>query len=151
METPTVTLAPAAGSGMGKMLADTLLSDPEFIPLMRQTALDCLHAMTPRRWDKEQGWVSDPDYRIRAQMFFGLMAHMEGEPVKRIIHQHLGAGGKLDVGGALQDSPELAAAVERELQKARWKHSGNQEHKRPKKAVEKPAELADEGEGMAVG
>lgn len=134
---------------MGKMLADLLLADPEFVPLMRQTALDCLHAMAPRRWDKETNdWIADPDMRTRAQMFFGLMAHMEGEPVKRIIHQHLGTGGKLDVGAALGDSPELAAAVERELQKARWKNSGHQAHKRPKKVA---AVAAEEGEGMAVG
>ncbi len=138
METPsqTVALAPAAGAGVGKMLADLLLSDPDFVPLMRRTAIDCLNAMSPRRWDKEQGWISDPDYRIRAQMFFGLMAHMEGEPVKRIIHQHLGEGGKLDVGGALADSPELAAAVERELQKSKWKHSGRQSYKKPAKVVD---------------
>jgi hypothetical protein len=67
-------------------------------------------------------------------MFFGLLAHMEGEPVKRIIHQHLGADGKLDIRGALQDSPELASAVAAELEKARWRHSGRQDHKRPKKA-----------------
>lgn len=131
------------------MLADQLLSDPEFIPLMRQTAIDCLHAMAPRRWDKESGgWVSDPDMRTRAQMFFGLMAHMEGEPVKRIIHQHLGNGGKLDVGAVLGDSPELTAAVERELQKAKWRHSGHQAHKKPKKV--EPAGEAD-GEAMPVG
>ncbi len=136
-----VTLAPMAGAGIGKQLADALLSDPGFLPLMRQTAIDCLNAMSPRRWDKEQGWISDPDYRIRAQMFFGLMAHMEGEPVKRIIHQHLGDGGKLDVGGALADSPELAAAVARELQKSKWKHSGRQAYKKPAKVVD--GEVAD--------
>src|SRR6478609_8026655 len=102
METAQTVLAPAAGSGIGKMLADSLLTDPEFIPLMRKTAVECLHAMAPRRWDKESGgWVADPDMRTRAQMFFGLLAHMEGEPVKRIIHQHLAAGGKLDLREAL--------------------------------------------------
>lgn len=131
----TLSLAPAAGAGMGKLLADLLLADPEFIPLMRQTAIDCLHAMAPRRWDKESGdWIADPDMRTRAQMFFGLMAHMEGEPVKRIIHQHLGADGKLDLRGALQDSPELAAAVAAELEKAKWRTSGHQASKRPRKA-----------------
>ncbi len=89
--------------------------------------------------------VTEPDAKIQVQTFALIMAHMEGEPVKRIIHQHLGAGGKLDVGAALTDSPELAQAVERELQKARWKHSGNQAHKRPKKA-----EPVD-GEEMPVG
>lgn len=148
METPsqTVALAPAAGAGVGKMLADLLLSDPDFVPLMRRTAIDCLNAMSPRRWDKEQGWISDPDYRIRAQMFFGLMAHMEGEPVKRIIHQHLGQDGKLDVAGALRDSPELAAAVRREVDKVEWRTSGRQPHKRPTKQVEAMEVEGAEGE-----
>lgn len=124
-ESQAITLAPAAGSGLGKLLADSLLADPEFVPLMRKTALECLQAMAPRRWDKESGgWVADPDMRTRAQMFFGLLAHMEGEPVKRIIHQHLGGTGKLDLRGALQDSPELAAAVAAELEKAQWRKSG---------------------------
>lgn len=92
--------------------------------------------------------VTEPDAKIQVQTFALIMAHMEGEPVKRIIHQHLGTGGKLDVGAALGDSPELAAAVERELQKARWKNSGHQAHKRPKKVA---AVAAEEGEGMAVG
>jgi hypothetical protein len=126
---PNVTLAPAAGSGMGKELADSLLADATFIPLMRQTAIDCLNAMSPRRWDKEQGWISDPDMRIRAQMFFGLMAHMEGEPVKRIIHQHLGAGGQLDIMGALRESPALLAAAKREIDKAEFRASGRKQKK----------------------
>lgn len=131
----TVTLAPAAGAGVGKLLADSLLTDPEFIPLMRKTAIECLNAMAPRRWDKETGsWVSDPDCRVRAQMFFGLLAHMEGEPVKRIIHQHLGAGGQVDIMGALRDSPALLAAAEREIEKAKFRD-------RHKKA--KPVQAAD--------
>lgn len=127
-------LAPAAGAGVGKLLADLLLADPGFIPLMRKTALDCLEAMSPRRWDKEtETWINDPDFRIRAQMFFGLLAHMEGEPIKRIIHQHLGGSGAVDPLAALQESPELREAAKRMLEKAEWRHSGKGEHKRPKK------------------
>jgi hypothetical protein len=130
-----VTLAPAAGAGIGKLLADSLLTDPEFVPLMRKTAIDALGAMSPRRWDKDTGkWIADPDMRTRAQMFFGLLAHMEGEPVKRIIHQHLGAGGQLDIMGALRESPALLAAAEREIEKAKWRTSGKQANKVPKKA-----------------
>ncbi len=145
-ENPTLTLAPAAGAGLGKLLADSLLSDPEFVPLMRKTAIECLHAMAPRRWDKESGgWVADPDMKTRAQMFFGLIAHMEGEPVKRIIHQHLGADGKLDLRGALQDSPELAAAVAAELEKAQWRKSGRNAKKAAPviEGEEGPAKPAD--------
>jgi hypothetical protein len=130
-----LSLAPAAGAGIGKQIADSLLAQPDFIQEMTKTARDGLRAMSPRRWDKEsQKWVADPDMRTRAQMFFGLLAHMEGEPIKRIIHQHLGQGGKIDVSAALADSPELQAVVERELHKAQWRTSGNQPHKRPKRA-----------------
>lgn len=132
-ESAQITLAPMAGAGIGKMLADELLKDPEFVPLMRSVALGCLRAMTHRFIMEDKRTIEVPDFKIQAQMFFGLMAHMEGEPVKRIIHQHLGGEGRIDPGAALADSPELAAAVERELQKARWKHSGRQAHKKPRK------------------
>jgi hypothetical protein len=130
------------------MLADELLKDPEFVPLMRSVALGCLRAVTHRFIMERKETIEVPDFKIQAQMFFGLMAHMEGEPVKRIIHQHLGAGGKLDLGSALQESPELAQAVEKELQKAKWRTSGHQAHKRPAKAAkEQPAELVEDAEG----
>lgn len=132
----TASLSPAAGSGIGKMLADSLLAHPGFIDLMQQTALDCLHAMAPRRYDKDTGkWIADPDFRIRSQMFFGLLAHMEGEPIKRIIHQHLGGNGSVDPLGALQESPALREAAKAMLEKAEWKTSGKQAHKVPKKVA----------------
>lgn len=54
-------------------------------------------------------------------MFFGLLAHMEGEPIKRIIHQHLGAGGEQpDFVKALRESPALLTAMKREIEKAEW-------------------------------
>ena len=139
METNQISLAPAAGAGIGKALADELLKDAAFVPLMRQTALDCLHAMAPRRWDKESDtWICDPDYRVRAQMFFGLLAHMEGEPVKRIIHQHLGGAGTVDPLGALRESEALRDAAKAMLEKAEWRTSGRKAYKVPKQAV--PAE-----------
>jgi hypothetical protein len=121
----TVTLAPAAGAGIGKMLADALLASPGFLELMQQTAIDGLNAMTGSRWDKTAGeFVRDPDYRTRAQMFFGLLAHMEGEPVKRIIHQHLGNGAGFDPLAALQGSPALREAARQLLAKSEWRQSG---------------------------
>lgn len=151
MAEETLTLAPASGAGVGKILADRLLSNSDFIPALEAAMMGGLKA-TRSFWSKEAGMVTEPDFRVQVQTAALLLAHMEGEPVKRIIHQHLGTGGKLDVGGALQDSPELAAAVEKELQKARWRTSGHQPHKKPRKAAEeKPGELAEGGDGMAVG
>ena len=146
-ESTELILAPAAGSGIGKAIADDLLARPEFAKKLA----DCLErglTATRRVWvstGKGEGyWEEEPDTRSQLQAAFGIMAHMEGEPVKRIIHQHLGgAGNGFDLQGALKDSPELSAAVERELQKANWRTSGNQAHKRKKKEEEKPAEIVD--------
>jgi hypothetical protein len=139
----TMTLAPAAGAGIGKKVADALLAQDGFVDLMVNAMTNGLKA-TRSFYVKDEGMQTEPDFKVQLQAAALIMAHMEGEPVKRIIHQHLGAGGKLDVGAALTDSPELAQAVERELQKARWKHSGHQAHKKPKKV--EPA-----GEEMPVG
>lgn len=135
-----------AGAGIGKKLADYLLGQPDFISDMGQVILRAIKAKT-RHWDREaREFVIEDDCKTQLQAFALTVAHMEGEPVKRIIHQHLGAGGKIDFKAALEESPELAQALERELQKANWRTSGNQAHKRPKKVqAEKPAEDAAQG------
>lgn len=138
-----LTLAPAAGLGIGKIVADELLSRD--IGKKLADTLERGLTATTKRWiqtGKGEGyWEEQQDTRSQLQAALGIMAHMVGEPVKRIIHQHLGGEGRIDPGAALADSPELAAAVERELQKARWKHSGRQDHKKPKRA--QPAELVE--------
>lgn len=133
-ETETMTLAPAAGGGIGKILADALLADPEFIGLMLGAIRNGLKA-TRSFYVKDQGMQTEPDAKTQIQAFALILAHMEGEPVKRIIHQHLGAGGQVDVLAALRESPALADAARSLLEKADWKHSGNAAHKRPKKAA----------------
>lgn len=116
----TFQLAPAAGAGIGKMLAELLLKDPTFIPLMRDVALGCLHASQPRWCPESKTTERIPDFKIQAQMFFGLLAHMEGEPIKRILHQHMGPNG-IDTLAAMQDSPALLEAVKREVAKAEFR------------------------------
>ncbi len=117
-------LAPAAGAGIGKLIADALLADPDFIPLMKAAFIGALGAEI-HFFDKAAGgWQSRPDYRIRLQAVMGCLAHMEGEPVKRIIHQHLGGGPTIDPLAAMQDSPALREAVRRTLEKAEWRQSG---------------------------
>ena len=46
---------------------------------------------------------------------------MEGDPVKRIIHQHLGGAGAVDPLAALRESPELRQAAKRMLEKAEFR------------------------------
>lgn len=135
-----IELAPAAGAGVGKMLAESLLQRPDFLPAMEAAAMAGLRA-TVRRWDKDtDDWIVDPDCKTQATWFFGLVAHMEGEPIKRIIHQHIGPGRGIDPADALRESPELAAAVARELEKAQWRKGGGE---RSKARAAQRAEVVD--------
>lgn len=136
-------LAPAAGAGIGKIVADELLSRD--IGKKLADALERGLTATRRTWDSGvKQWVEEPDTRSQLQAAMGIMAHMEGEPVKRIIHQHLGGAGGPNLQDALRESPELQAALAKELEKAQWRHSGRQEHKKPRK-VSPAAEPAADG------
>ena len=108
---PLLTLAPAAGSGITKLVVERLLADPEILPLMVEAARGGLQATTPRRWDKDTGkWIQDPDYRVRVQTLFGLFAQADGEPIKRVIHEFKRTGvDPLEV----LDSPAALEAAER--------------------------------------
>lgn len=120
-DTNSIQLAPAAGAGIGKLVADELLKDPEFIPLMKAAFLGALRAEI-HFYDREsKSWESRPDERIRLQAVMGCLAHMEGEPVKRIIHQHLGGQGEVNPLAALEASPALRDAARRMLEKSEFK------------------------------
>ena len=122
-ESGTMELAPAAGAGIGQKIAQVLLADPSFISTMAEVARAGLKATT-RRWDPNaKEWIVEPDFRNQQTMFFGLLAHMEGEPIKRIVHQHLDGRGESAEGieSALRDSPALQSAMERALEKARFR------------------------------
>lgn len=148
METETQ-LAPAAGSGIGKMVADYLLKQPDFIENMGQVIVRALNAKT-RRWDKDaREFVEDDDCKTQCTAFFGIMAHMEGDPIKRIVHQHLGGTGTVDPLAALKESPALREAAARMLEKAEWRHSGMKAHKKPKAVQAVDAELTQEGPASA--
>lgn len=140
MPEETMSLAPAAGAGIGKLLADRLLADPTFIDAMVDAVMNGLRA-TRSFWVKGDGGKgelqTEPDSKTQLQAFSLVLAHMEGEPIKRVIHQHLGGGAQLDVLGALRESPALQEAMERELAKAKWKGG-----KKPKK-VEAPAGIEE--------
>lgn len=141
-EQEAITLAPAAGAGMGKAIAEYLLAQPGFIEDMGQVILRAIKAKT-RHWDREaREFIIEDDCKTQLAAFFGCVAHMEGEPVKRIIHQFLGGQGKVDPLAALRESPALREAAAEMLQKAEWRTSGRAEHKRPKKA--EPAEVVGE-------
>lgn len=139
-----LSLAPAAGAGVGKKLAERLLARDDFMPLMEAAAIDGLQAMAPRRWDKDtQDWITDPDMKTRTAVFFGLIANMEGEPVKRIIHQHVGGGGRVDLVQSLHDSPALLDAAKAMIAKAehRTLKPAREEKKARKVALEQVGEV----------
>ena len=126
VQTEIVSLAPAAGSGIGKQLADELLKRPDFVKKMADAMEDALEATLPRRWDASaKDWApADPDCKVRINAVALLLAHMEGEPIKRIIHQHLGGNGMIDPLSAMKESPALRDAAKRLIEKAEW-------HERP--------------------
>ncbi len=133
--TPNATLAPAAGAGIGKVLAERLLADPEFLPAMISAAMEGLKANHPPRWEPASRTWGDPtpDYKTRTATLFGLLAHMEGEPIKRIVHAHLGGEGPVDPLQAMQESPALLRAAQHLVNKAQFRTR----HTKPTK----PAEL----------
>ncbi len=140
-----LTLAPASGSGIGKILADALLADPDFVPAMIAAAKGGLNA-NRSFYDKAAGGViTEPDERVRIQTLALLLAHMEGEPIKRIIHQHLGGAGEVNPLAALKESPALRESARRMLENAEWKQSGNKAYKKPKASRIQDAEPTQDG------
>ncbi len=133
MQNEQVSLTPASGTGLGKVIFEALLRDDSFLPSMVAAALGGLNACFPKRWDKENDcWgESEPDHKTRVHTFLALWAQAEGEPVKRTIHQHIATGGQLDAIGALQDSPAMLDSLERTIAKAK---SGLRRPRAPKVA-----------------
>ncbi len=133
------TLAPSAGTGVGKLLADALLNTPGFVQLMVDALVGGLRADMPPRWDKHADkWTTAADHRTRVQTVTLILAHMEGEPIKRIIHQHLG-GAEIDAMAAIRESPALQAAMERTLANAKFRDR----NKKPEKPAERSIDLED--------
>ncbi len=120
-----LSLAPAAGSGIGKLLAEKLLSRPDFVEHMVDAVMNGLTA-TRSFWvkgaDGKSELVTEADSKVQLQAFALVLAHMEGEPIKRIIHEHIDA--KVDPLAVLHDSPSTVEAMERLLAKAKWRDSG---------------------------
>ncbi len=66
------------------------------------------------------GWQITPDYRTRLDAIKIILAYAEGMPLQRIlehkIHETRG-----DLADTLRDSPETLEAVEREVEKAKFR------------------------------
>ena len=135
MNNEQLSLAPAAGSGIVKLLADALLARPNFIGELVEVIESGFHA-AKRFWDPEtKTWIQEPDVRTRIATLTLVLAHMEGEPIRKIIHQHIGAGGGIDPLVSLRESPATRDAMRRMLEQAEWHDSGQQDYKRPVKSA----------------
>ncbi len=116
----TVDLAPGAGQGIVRKLAQTVLARPDFMGLLEDALISSLKAEN-KVFDKEQGvLVTYPDAKTRLAALLGILAQFEGDPVKRILHQHVGTpgGAQDELAETLSASPALRGAVERALRKA---------------------------------
>lgn len=117
----TTQLAPAAGSGIGKILAAELVQDPAFIGHLKSAYMD---ALTAEQFFYDKGakeWRGEPDYKTRLAAANSIMAHMEGDPIKRIIHQRMDGPTPADALETALESPALVDAMELAVQKARNK------------------------------
>ncbi len=138
------TLAPAAGAGIGKMVADLLLIDGSYAAEVAEAFRRGLRAKV-RRWDQAlKDWIVDDDCRTQLQAAALSLAHMEGEPIKRVIHQHLGTTGEINLQAAVAESPQLQEQLKRLLENATFRQTAGHRPTtgtgRRTKAV-KPAEL----------
>lgn len=119
METSLVD-APGSGAGLGKKVAEALLADERFVPLMKAAIIDGLEA---KAWfyDKNaKEWHGEPDPKTRLQAFFGAMSHLVGDPIKRVMTASVGPGGApgADLEAALLQSPAYRAALRKQLDRA---------------------------------
>ncbi len=134
MSQEVATLAPAAGAGIGKLLADRLLSDPTFVQLMLDAVLNGLKA-TRSYWTgkgETAELITEPDSKTQLQAFALVMAHMEGEPIKRIIVQDLNKSA--DPMTALMRDPQLLESAKEFIAKADTWHKSGRAKKAPKPA-----------------
>ena len=116
-------LAPGAGSGMGAELAARILSRPDWLDLCEAAIVHGLTAQM-RFFDKaandgKGGFVIMQDAKTQVATVTAIWSHIEGDPVKRIVHE---VHGDPDVAAAadeqLASSPGLRAAMRRRLDAA---------------------------------
>ncbi len=116
-------LAPGAGSGLGRKLAEELEKRPRFIEALADAYMDGLKA-TVSRWNVELKAFEDiPDAKTRVLTANAIIANMEGEPVKRVLVAQ-GAGNRKSETDArvierIAASPALQGQLEAQIRRAR--------------------------------
>jgi hypothetical protein len=110
-------MAPAAGAGIGKYIADEVMKRGMAVKMVDavERALEC-----QRSFRSGQDIITEPDCKTQLAAVIWLTAHMVGEPVKRHLHEHL-IGAEIDVQTALRESPGTMRAMERAIEKAKFR------------------------------
>jgi hypothetical protein len=94
---------------MGALVIESLMEDPEFIPLMKAAIKEGLTAK----------FKTVPDMRVRLEAFKLAMAYGEGLPLQRIMQAYV-VNNSTDMVKALQESPALAESVKRAIANAEY-------------------------------
>ena len=113
-------LAPGAGEGVGRLVADKLTAEPDFAQRMVEAVMVGLVAES-RCYDMgKREMMTYPDCKTRLAAFNAAMAHLVGEPVKRIQVLQVAAGGETDAErmGRLLQSPAVRESLQAALNKA---------------------------------
>ncbi len=124
--TEQMMLAPAAGAGIGRALAEKLLANPDFLPAMEAAVMGGLRAHSTL-WDKEAnsgkgGWMKAEDHKTQVMTYVQVLANMEGAPIKRIVSQRINeAVSATDLMELIHASPALASELQRTLDKAAFR------------------------------
>ena len=113
-------LATQNGHGIGSQVIELLLADPDFIPSMKAAIMGGLHANN-KVWAKGAVTADEvEDFKTRLEAAKLALAYGEGLPLQRIMQQTL-VETRGDLHDALRESPQLLAAVEREVEKAKFR------------------------------
>jgi NAD(P)-dependent dehydrogenase (short-subunit alcohol dehydrogenase family) len=130
-------LAPAAGSGIGAQIAAGFLARGDWLALCIDALVAALQANC-KVYDKANNClVTYPDGRTRLEAVHKIWSHLEGEPVKRIIHEVRRGRDAESLQDELTRSPALREAA-REMLDAAEKSAGSGAAVEPSAVIDLP-------------
>lgn len=131
----TLETAPAKSKDMAVRLAERWEQDTDLVTLMDGVIRAGL-VSTTERWDiTTKKFVERPDTKSQLEAVKLILAYSAGLPLARSVTIAIESGGYGAMKEALRESPELLAAVERELDKAKF-HGRHLKKAEPAAAIE---------------
>jgi hypothetical protein len=130
-------LAPAAGTGVGSALAQRFFGRPDWLDKLEASLINALGAEHRVYGGKGVGIITYPDGKTQLAAVLGLMSHMDGEPVKRIIHEVRRGRDAESLQDELTRSPALREAA-REMLDAAEKSAGSGAAVEPSAVIDLP-------------